>query len=92
MAAGRRVRAALSSILMLFVLLSALAPARTTRAAGVVATVAGSFQKALGCPDNWQPWCDASSMSDPDGDGIYTFQAASLPVGSYEYKVALNRS
>ncbi|MDP9353575.1 MAG: alpha-amylase, partial [Chloroflexota bacterium] len=30
-------------------------------------------------------------MTDADGDGVYTLEVPSLPVGSYEYKVALNR-
>ncbi|HEX8437527.1 pullulanase-type alpha-1,6-glucosidase [Archangium sp.] len=55
----------------------------------VIATVAGSFQAALGCPGDWQPSCLRSWMQDPDGDGIYTF-TANLPGGSYKYKVALD--
>ena len=70
----------------LVALLLTLLPVRVTRAADVVATVAGSFQSEIGCPGDWQPWCDASLMSDPDGDGTYTFTvpAGGLPVGDYE--------
>jgi pullulanase-type alpha-1,6-glucosidase len=54
----------------------------------VIATLAGSFQSELGCPDDWQPWCLRSWLQDPDGDGIYTFSTSKLPAGNYEVKVA----
>ncbi|MER2600127.1 MAG: pullulanase-type alpha-1,6-glucosidase [Caldilineales bacterium] len=54
----------------------------------VVAAVAGNFAGAIGgadwSPDNLKTW-----MKDADGDGIYTF-TATIPAGSYEYKVALD--
>ncbi len=58
----------------------------------VIATVAGSFQSELGCPGDWQPDCLRSWLQDPDGDGIYTFTAHTLPAGDYEAKVAINES
>ena len=69
-------------------------PAAASHVPFSTATVAGSFQSEIGCPGDWQPSCDLSLMSDPDGDGVYTFTipAGTLPVGAYEYKVALNRS
>jgi pullulanase-type alpha-1,6-glucosidase len=56
----------------------------------VIATLAGSFQSELGCPDDWQPWCLRSQLLDPDGDGLYTFSTAKLPAGNYEVKIAHN--
>ncbi len=86
----RRHLALLSLVLLLFTML----PPQLARASDVVATVAGSFQTYVGCPDNWMPSCDRTLMSDPDGDGTYSYAvpAGVLPVGSYEFKVALNRS
>ncbi|MEM6453664.1 MAG: pullulanase-type alpha-1,6-glucosidase [Acidobacteriota bacterium] len=55
-----------------------------------IATLAGSFQQELGCPEDWQPWCLRSWLQDPDGDGIYTFTTTGIPAGSYETKVAIN--
>ncbi|WP_346837495.1 pullulanase-type alpha-1,6-glucosidase [Microbulbifer sp. SAOS-129_SWC] len=56
-----------------------------------IATAAGNFQAALGCPGDWQPDCLRSWMQDADGDGIYTFITRAIPAGSYEFKVALNQ-
>ena len=58
----------------------------------MIATVPGSFQKALGCPGDWDPGCLRTWLQDPDGDGIYTFTTRSLPAGSFEGKVAINES
>ncbi len=55
-----------------------------------IATVAGSFQNELGCPGDWSPDCLRSWMQDTDGDGIYSFETTQLPLGDYEFKVALN--
>jgi glycosidase/fibronectin type 3 domain-containing protein len=83
-----------AALLPLFALLATVLPWQGARAATAIATVAGNFQSEIGCPDDWQPACDNSLMSDPDNDGIYTFTiaAGALPAGAYEYKVALNRS
>jgi hypothetical protein len=51
-------------------------------------TVAGSLQSEAGCPDDWQPQCESTFLTD-QGDGIWT-GTFSLPAGSYEYKMALN--
>jgi pullulanase-type alpha-1,6-glucosidase len=64
----------------------------TDNQTSVIATVAGSFQSELGCPGDWQPDCLRSWLQDPDGDGIYTFTARTLPAGNYEAKVAINES
>lgn len=92
MSIHRRKRTA--AFLSLLTLLATLLPTLPAQAATVVATVAGSFQSEIGCPDDWQPACDQSLMSDPDNDGVYSFTIAAggLPVGDYEYKVALDRA
>ena len=55
-----------------------------------VVTVAGSLQSELGCPDDWQPSCAASQLTD-DGDGTYS-RTFDLPAGSFELKVTINGS
>lgn len=57
-----------------------------------IATLAGSFQKALGCGSDWDPSCLRTWLQDVDGDGIYTFSTSALPFGVYECKVAINES
>jgi len=57
-----------------------------------IATAVGDFQSELGCPGDWQPDCLRTWLQDLDGDGVYTFSASTLPVGSYEFKVAINES
>ncbi len=55
----------------------------------LIANVPGSFQSELGCADDWMPACLRSWLQDPDGDGIFTFQTLSIPIGEYEAKVAV---
>ncbi|ASK67178.1 alpha-1,6-glucosidase [Brachybacterium avium] len=55
---------------------------------GPLVTLPGSFNAALGCPEDWMPDCLATWMQDPDGDGIYTFTTDAIPGGSYELKAA----
>jgi hypothetical protein len=52
----------------------------------------GSFQSEMGCASDWDPACLRSWLQDPDGDGTYTLSTTQIPPGSYEAKVALNRS
>ena len=55
-------------------------------------TVVGSLQSELDCPGDWLPECEATQMQPVDGSpGVFeaTFD---VPAGSYEYKVAINRS
>jgi len=56
----------------------------------VIATAAGSFQAAIGCPGDWQPECLRSWLQDPDGDSLYEYATTAIPAGSYEFKVALD--
>ncbi|MCA0452984.1 MAG: pullulanase-type alpha-1,6-glucosidase [Chloroflexi bacterium] len=64
----------------------------------LVVTVPGSYNSEIGCPKNlgaegdWAPDCDLTRMTDSDGDGIYIYVATSIPVGSYEAKIAINKS
>ena len=57
-----------------------------------IAVVAGTLQSQLGCSGDWQPSCVATLMTDPNGDGIYTFVTTGLMAGSYQFKVALNET
>ena len=54
-------------------------------------TLPGTFQKALGCSDNWQAQCLAPLL-EPTGDGTYTYSTTALPEGDYEFKVAIGGS
>jgi pullulanase-type alpha-1,6-glucosidase len=64
----------------------------TSNENAVIATLAGSFQSELGCAGDWDPSCLRSWLQDSDGDGIYTFSTAKLPIGNYEVKVAHDES
>ena len=62
----------------------------TDNVRSTIATAAGDFQSELGCTGDWQPDCLRSWLQDTDGDGTYTFTTDALPVGSYQFKVALD--
>ena len=62
----------------------------TDNVRSTIATAAGDFQSELGCAGDWQPDCLRSWLQDTDGDGTYTFTTDALPVGSYQFKVALD--
>lgn len=70
----------------------------TTPVEGLVVTVPGSYNAEVGCSTglgvegDWAPDCEVTLMSDPDGDGVYTYVATSIPEGNYEAKVAINKS
>src|SRR5689334_24660287 len=53
-----------------------------------VITLAGSLQSELGCAGDWDPGCDATS---PGSSAPYT-KVFDVPAGSYEFKVAVNKS
>ncbi|TDN91387.1 pullulanase-type alpha-1,6-glucosidase [Microbacterium sp. BK668] len=68
-----------------------------TTANGPVITLPGSLQSELGCTGganngDWLPDCLATMMFDKNFDGVYQFTTDDLPTGSYEVKVAHNRS
>ncbi|MGC5224590.1 pullulanase-type alpha-1,6-glucosidase [Micromonospora sp. DT81.3] len=52
-----------------------------------IVTLAGSFQRSLGCRSDWAPDCLAAMLSDVDGDGVYEFSTTALPTGSHRVKV-----
>jgi pullulanase len=55
-------------------------------------TAPGSFNSEVGCPGDWQPACLIPLLQDVDGDGVYSWTTADIPVGAYEAKVAVGRS
>ena len=54
-----------------------------------IVTAPGSFQTALGCGADWAPECRRPWLTDADGDGVYTWSTAAIPVGRHEVKVCL---
>ena len=50
-------------------------------------TIAGSFQKELTCPDDWQPGCAVTDLADDDAsgakDGIWT-GTFTIPAGEWK--------
>ena len=54
-------------------------------------TVAGSFQQELGCPGDWQPDCDVTLLTYDPSDEVWQ-GSFEIPAGTWEYKVALDRS
>ncbi|MEU1971544.1 pullulanase-type alpha-1,6-glucosidase [Microbacterium sp. NPDC019599] len=56
---------------------------------GPFITVPGSFNDEVGCPGDWQPDCEAITLTEDDGVFTATF---AIPAGDYEYKVAVGGS
>ncbi|QSO51641.1 type I pullulanase [Alicyclobacillus curvatus] len=54
----------------------------------VDAALVGDFQQLLGAKSNWDPSSDKTKLTQT-GPDLYQF-TATLPAGSYQYKVALN--
>jgi len=63
-------------------------PLQTFAAAPTQVVLVGDLQKGLGNSENWDPKAEITKMID-NGGGYYSF-TATLPPGTYEYKVALN--
>jgi arabinogalactan oligomer/maltooligosaccharide transport system substrate-binding protein len=55
--------------------------------AGMV-NLPGSYQDKAGCGSQWDPACEATAMVEGD-DGLYTL-TVQIPLGEYEFKVALD--
>ncbi|WP_243075433.1 pullulanase-type alpha-1,6-glucosidase [Microbacterium sp. SS28] len=53
-------------------------------------SVPGSFNDEAGCPEHWQPACGLVQMTKQKGD-IWALELSSLPAGTYEYKIAINK-
>ncbi|MGM0386712.1 MAG: alpha-amylase family glycosyl hydrolase, partial [Actinomycetota bacterium] len=64
----------------------------SSTAEGPIVTLPGSFNEEIGCPDDWMPACMVTWMQDLDLDGILTFATDLIPTGSWEVKVAHDRS
>ncbi|MCU0498406.1 MAG: extracellular solute-binding protein [Anaerolineae bacterium] len=56
-----------------------------------VVTLVGSLQDEAGCAGDWDPACEATVLTDEDGDGVFT-GTFTLPAGDYEYKIAINQA
>ena len=54
-------------------------------------TIVGSFQSELGCPGDWLPGCDKTSMEYNELYGIWT-DTLDIPAGHWEYKITINNS
>ncbi len=54
-------------------------------------TIPGTLQSVLGCSGDWQPDCDKTFLTLDAADNIWKGSFA-LPAGSYEYKVAINKT
>ncbi|WP_124727262.1 alpha amylase N-terminal ig-like domain-containing protein [Staphylospora marina] len=57
---------------------------------GRTITLVGNLQDELGGEEEWNP-ADPATVMTPKGDGKYELRA-SLPAGTYEYKIAVNGS
>jgi pullulanase-type alpha-1,6-glucosidase len=55
-------------------------------------TLVGSLQSELGCPDDWQPACDATHLQPVAGESGVFRGTFTVPAGGFEYKVAINES
>jgi glycosidase len=64
----------------------------TSSAQGPIVVVPGSFQSEMGCSGDWDPACMRSWLQDPDGDGTSTLSTTQIPPGTYEAKVAIDRT
>ncbi len=54
-------------------------------------SIPGTIQEQLGCPDNWQPECEATQLVFDEEDNLW-YASFDLTAGEYEYKVAINNS
>ncbi|GLY32254.1 hypothetical protein [Kineosporia sp. NBRC 101731] len=52
-------------------------------------TAPGTFQTQLGCTQNWQPDCAVPSLTDTDGDDLYTWQTTAITAGTWQTKIAI---
>ena len=51
------------------------------------AAVVGDFQTALGCAEDWATSCLLAFLTDPDGDGRYSFITGDIAPGDYTARV-----
>ncbi|MBN1562836.1 MAG: extracellular solute-binding protein [Anaerolineae bacterium] len=64
----------------------------TDNVTSLIVTAPGSYQAAMGCPNDWAPECLLSWLQDPDGDGVFSFTTTAIPAGDYEVKAAANEN
>ena len=67
--------------------------ALTAQAAGAprTATLVGSLQSEVGCPADWAPDCAVTELT-RDGDSTTYSKELDVPAGTYEFKVAINKT
>ena len=82
---------ALPALIAATALIGGLLPATPAAAATSAVTLVGSLQTELGCTQDWQPACEASSLTDADGDGVWTSEFL-VPAGDWEFKIAINQA
>ncbi len=51
----------------------------------------GTVNSAMGCGEDWAPWCDQAQMTLDPATSTWSI-TVDLPAGDYEYKVALDRA
>src|ERR1700754_2051663 len=83
-----RARVAVVAVLGLLSVLLSAPPAFAALPSQV--TLVGSLQSELGCPGDWQPECAATALAPVAGSPGLFRASFSVPVGAFEYKVALN--
>ncbi|MDR0416860.1 MAG: DUF3372 domain-containing protein, partial [Propionibacteriaceae bacterium] len=64
------------------------APSPAAAAADIGYSVAGSFQKLLGCSDEWRPDCSATAMTQAAADSNLWQVTLPVPAGQWEFKIA----
>ncbi|WP_152627515.1 pullulanase X25 domain-containing protein [Streptacidiphilus melanogenes] len=57
-----------------------------------VVTATGDWQTAVGCGATWSATCATTTMTDPNGTGVYTWSTTAIPAGSWNTKVTLGQS
>ncbi|WP_082031135.1 pullulanase-type alpha-1,6-glucosidase [Tessaracoccus massiliensis] len=80
---------AITALLATSGVVTAISPPAPAAAATESVTLVGDFQTELGCTEDWQATCNATALTDADGDGVWTGEFT-VPAGSYEFKVAIN--
>ncbi|HYO17250.1 MAG TPA: alpha-amylase family glycosyl hydrolase, partial [Dermatophilaceae bacterium] len=93
---ARRLSFSAAATAMAIAVVGGLAPitVATTAAAAEpprTATIVGSLQSEAGCAADWAPECAATELT-REGDSTAYSKELSVPAGTYEFKVAINKS
>ncbi|HEX2704134.1 MAG TPA: hypothetical protein VHM65_00095 [Candidatus Lustribacter sp.] len=67
-----------------------LAPGAAVAVDGRTATLVGSLQSELGCGADWDPGCEATTLT--AGEGTSYAKTFDVPAGSYELKLVINHA